>query len=91
MLGEFSETRKTNYDFKIEYMVEEGMRQLRNLDRRPSSRIYRIGVNGETNIYYATTEAQIAPNLIPSTFSWVNIHFFKQNNEIQWFLYKTVF
>ena len=38
------------YDFKIEYMVEEGMKKLRNLDRRPSSRIYRIGVNGEKTL-----------------------------------------
>ena len=68
------------------------MNKLRNLDRRPSSRIYRIGVNGEKHIRYATTEAQMAPNLISSTFSLVKFRAdFKNNNAIQWFLYKTVF
>ena len=74
MLGEFSETRKTKYVFKIEYLVEEGMNNLRHLDRRPPSRIYRIGVTGEKHIYYVTTEAQTTPNLILSTLSWVECH-----------------
>ena len=50
LVGCFFGNSKNLYDFKIEYMVEEGMKQLRNLDRRPSFRIYRIGVNGE-NIF----------------------------------------
>ena len=73
------------FDFKIESMVEEGMKKLRNLDRRPSSRVYRIGVTSDkkTN-HYATTEAQMAANSILSTFSGKHImHISKQNNEIQ--------
>ena len=90
LLGEFSENRQL-YDFKIGPTVEEGMTKLRNLDRRPSSRIYRIGVNGEQQNYYVTTEAQKMNEIILSTFSWVKLHdFFKQIHDIQWFLYKTV-
>ena len=86
----FGNSKKEN-DFEIESTVEEGMNKLRNLDRRPSSNIYRIGVNGEQHIHFVTTEAQMAPNLILSTCSWVKIHvFFKTINEIYWLLYKTV-
>ncbi len=52
LLGDFSENRKHLYDFKIGPMVEEGMTNARILDRRPSSRIYRIGVNGENKMTF---------------------------------------
>ena len=88
MLGDCSETRKN--DFKIEYIVEEGMRKLRSLDRRPSSRIYRIGVNGEKNVLCHDRGSE------NSKFDFINCSLvkfhvlFKTNNEIQWFLYKIV-
>ncbi len=50
LLGDFSETLKHVYDFKIGPMVEEGMKQARSLDRRRSSRIYVSGVTSEKNI-----------------------------------------
>ncbi len=52
LLGDFSENRKHLCDFKIGPTVEEGVKKLRNLDRRPPSRIYRIGVHGENKISF---------------------------------------
>ncbi len=77
---------KNRYAFKIEYMVEEGMTKPRNLDRRPSSRIYRIGANGEEQNHFVTTEAQMAPNSISSTVSCVKCHAdFKTNTKYNGF------